>query len=190
MPNYDAQGNFLSASFGNGSKARSRGVEVSLESRPVQGLVLSGWVVRNQAILTDNLPTNAIGSGGYGVKGDPLPYSAKWSANLAVDYDTELTDALTGRIGGSMSYVGSRFSTFPSRVENIRNNLPSYTTFDLHVGLRYKENWTLDAYVNNITDKRGVIDRGTGRQSLVVGTGLVVNVIQPRTIGVTLGRTF
>ena len=191
VPIFDAQGNFLSASFGNGSKARSRGVELSLVSRPARGVVLSGWVVRNEAILTDDLPTNAVGTGGYGVKGDPLPYSAKWSANVGVDYDAELTDALTGRVGGSMSYVGSRFSTFPSRVQNIRYNLPAYTTFDFHIGLRYNESWTLDAYVNNITDKRGVIDRGTGRQSLSVGgTGLVVNVIQPRTIGVTLGKTF
>lgn len=182
-PVLDTLGNVVGVGFGNGSKARSRGVELALQSRPLGGVLISGWVVMNDAELTADLPTNTLGSGGYGVKGDSLPFSAKWSGNLSVDLETPVTDQITGRLGGSMSYVGQRLGIFGGSSTAVRYNLPSYTSFDVHAGLEY-EDWALNIYCNNLSNEPGVINRGVG------SVGQFVSVIRPRTFGVSLSKTF
>lgn len=182
-PQYDVLGNIIGVSFGNGGKARGRGVELAFQSKPVRGLVLSGSVVKSDAELRQDLLTNSLGSGGYGVKGDPLPYSAKWSGNVSAEVEVPLAGDVTGSLGGSMTYVGKRLGTFANSSVVQRFDLPAYTSFDAHAGLQY-EDWKLNLYVNNISDKRGVIARQTGSY------GPRVTVIRPRTVGLSLSKSF
>jgi outer membrane receptor protein involved in Fe transport len=164
--------------FYNGSRAKSQGVELSAQLRPVSGLRLGGWVAWNNAVLTRDFPAN---SAAYGVSGDRLPYSSRFSSSGTVDYDIPL-GSFTAGFGGAVSYVGTRIGAF--QVAPQRQVLPAYTQTDLHSSLR-SDQWTLELYVNNVTDRRGIVGGGIGT-AIPTSFGL----IQPRTAGVSVARTF
>jgi outer membrane receptor protein involved in Fe transport len=164
--------------FDNASRAASRGVELAVESRPVEGLTLGAWVAWNDATLTEPFPAGSA----YGVDGDRLPYSSRWSGNVSLDQQFYLGSALTASVGGSLSYVGERYSYFTSTPQ--RELLPSYTQADLRAGLSY-ESWDARLSVNNLTDRRGVLSGGLGSIDM-----LAFNYIQPRTIALSLSKSF
>lgn len=64
-----------------------------------------------------------------------------------------------------------------------RAYLPAYARTDAHVGVRY-DTWTLNAYVNNAFDKRGILE--SGADLLPIAT----LYIQPRTAGLNLTKIF
>jgi len=62
--------------------------------------------------------------------------------------------------------------------------LPGYAQVNLHGGVRY-DAWTCSLYVNNVLDKRGVLDGGIG-----TNVPYAYLYIQPRTVGFNLIRSF
>jgi iron complex outermembrane recepter protein len=161
----------------NGSKAKSEGIEFSTQLRPTQGLVISTWVAWDEAQLTRDLPSNAAI---YATAGDRLPYSSRFSGNVSVDESFALPGALTGMIGGAVSYVGDREGMFTSTAASPRAYLPSYAKTDLHAGVKYQA-WTVNLFANNVTDRRGVLD---------TDQSLLTYIIPPRVIGISVMRTF
>jgi hypothetical protein len=153
-------------------------VELSITSHPLTGLTVAGWVAYNNAVLTKNLPTGPL----FGLTGDRLPSSPKYSGNLSVEQDFPLWDRATGFFGGELTYVGNRVSLFQSTA--LRQELPSYTQTDLRFGVKY-DPWTANLYVNNLTDKRGLLNGGLG---YLPPNAFVYT--QPRTVGVSVHRTF
>ena len=65
-----------------------------------------------------------------------------------------------------------------------RQRYPSYSKVDLNTGVRYRD-WVGNLYVNNLTDKRGVLGGGLG-----VIPPFAFNYILPRTVGLSVSRTF
>jgi iron complex outermembrane recepter protein len=171
---------------GNAGKAKSEGVELSGELTPIQGLRLSAWVAWNEAELLEGFPP---GSSGFAMPGDRLPYTSRFSGRLSVDHDVRLTPNLNGFVGASASYVGSRFGEFvPSAdVENLRQVYPGYALVDLRAGLKFDE-WKVNGYIGNVANKRGVIGGGFYNQTNFNPNWF--NYIQPRTIGISLERSF
>jgi iron complex outermembrane receptor protein len=163
----------------NGSGARSQGVELSVESRPMRGLTLTGWVAWNDAELTTAFPP---GSTSYGVSGDRLPDSSRVSGNLSVEQGFPLWSEVSGFVGASATYVGERIGRF--RAVPLRQTFPSYTQADLHAGVK-SETWTANLYVTNVTDKRSALYGGLGALPATA-----FNYIQPRTMGVSLVKAF
>ena len=170
--------------YTNGSRAKSQGAELSVESRPLTGLALAGWVAWNDASLTEAFsPTATV----YGAEGDRLPFSSRFSGNFSVDQEIPLSGSLSGFVGASVSYVGERVSTFRGLSAGVplpRQTFPAYAKTDARAGLRYEE-WTADLFVNNLTDRRGVLQGGLGATNPI---GFYY--IQPRTVGLSLARTF
>jgi outer membrane receptor protein involved in Fe transport len=169
--------------FTNGGRAKSEGVEVSAELKPVDGLRLAGWISYDNAVLTQSMPPNSTV---YGNSGDRLPYTSRFSALASADYEFRV-----GRFalsyGGTVSYVGDRVGTFVGASAGAapdRQQLPGYFRIDLRSGLTV-EPWSLELYANNITDRRGLIGGGIGTQ---IPTAF--ELIQPRAIGLSLSRTF
>lgn len=174
---YDAQ---VAQSYNaNGSKAVSRGVEFSVESRPLRGLDMSAWVSYDHATLTEAFPATALA---YGASGDRLPYTARFTGNLSVQQDFPIFDAWTGFVGATVSYVGDRQGVFLATPQ--RQYLPAYAKTDLRAGARY-DTWALNLYANNVTDRRGVISGGLGSFPPFAFT-----MIQPRLIGLSVVKTF
>jgi iron complex outermembrane receptor protein len=166
--------------FVNGSAARSEGVEFSVDSRPsaLPGLEVSGWVVWNEAALTENLPPNGV----VGLAGDRLPYSSRLSGNASVEQSFALTRSVTGFAGGTVSYVGDRKGVFT--FTGPRQDLPAYANTDLRVGVRF-DSCTLNLFATNVFDRRAVVAGGAGDSPPFAFT-----VLQPRTVGVSIAKVF
>lgn len=167
--------------FANGSRAKSQGVELSVQSVPTDGLRIDAWAVWNDAVLTEPMPTPEQG-GVNGPVGARLPFSSRFSASASADYEFPLA-SLTGVAGATVSYVGDRVGTFIAD-DSARQVFPAYTKADVHAGVK-TEQWTFDLYLNNVTDERGVLGGGNGTI-----TPTAFQVIQPRTAGFSIARTF
>lgn len=90
---------------------------------------------------------------------------------------------LTGHIGLVASYVGGRQGVFVGNA-GPRQDFPSYVQVDLNGGVR-GNSWTVDLFVNNVADKRAALSGGLGSVN-----PYSFNYVRPRTIGVTLSKTF
>ncbi len=165
--------------YTNVSKARSRGVEFSVEAKPTAGLTVAGWVAWNQAEFVEDLPAS---SPARASSGDRLPLSSRFSGNLSIDQQFSLGANMTALVGGVVSYVGDREGDFTANPA-LRLNFPAYTRVDARVAVE-RGTWTFNAFVNNIADKRGVL-LGTP-----VSTYFTYNYIQPRTIGLSVAKSF
>ena len=165
----------------NASAAKSQGVELSLEARPFSGFTLSAWGVWDDAELTKAFPAGAA----YGVPGDRLTYSSKFSGSFSAEEQFPLTQRLSAFLGASVTYVGDRLGAFSGSVSAPapRQDLPAYGQTDLHTGLR-GESWTVNLFVSNAFDKRGLLDGGT---DLFPPAYLYT---RPRTVGVNFTKTF
>jgi iron complex outermembrane recepter protein len=170
----------LATYFGNASRAKSEGTEISVESRPLTGLKIGAWISLNDAVLTSGFPP---ASAAYGISGDRLPNAARFSGSLSLEQDFHLSSRVTGFVGGSIAYVSNREGVFTQTPE--RQNFPAYAKMDLRAGAKY-ELWSVNLYVNNVADRRGVLAGGVG--GLVNPMAFIL--IQPRTTGLSISRTF
>lgn len=162
----------------NAGNAKSQGAELSVQAHPTTGLTLSAWVAWNDAVLTQKFPSTLI----LGAKGDRLPYSSRLSESFSVDEQFALTSNLVGVVGGAVTYAGDRLGQFTNTTA--RSVYPAYAKVDLRAGVRY-ESWSVDAYVNNAADRRGVLGGGLG-----TFPPYAFVYIQPRTIGLNASKAF
>jgi iron complex outermembrane receptor protein len=162
----------------NGSAAVSRGVEASAQWRPVAPLTLFANVAYQDAYVTQDFPAG----GAVASAGDRLPLTPLWSGAVGGEYVFPLFAAWNGRIGADWRHVGATQGSFPTpglpRFEH-----PGYDVTDLHVGVS-NDRWRLMAYAKNIGDARGQT------ADLNLGAFTRVSIIQPRTIGLSLSRSF
>ena len=164
----------------NGSAAVSRGVEGSATWRPSAGLQLFADAAYQNAHLTEDFPAG----GAIGVAGDPLPLTPLWSGALGGDYRFPLWGwgDWNGVIGADWRYVGHTQGAFANSGA-VRFEHPSYNVFGLRAGVK-NDRWSFTVHGKNLGDSRGQ----TG--DLNLGTFSRVAVIQPRTIEVSLSRSF
>jgi iron complex outermembrane recepter protein len=169
----------------NASRARSRGIELSFESRPFDGLTLTFWSAWTDAQLRQGFSQQVSV---YGAAGDRLPYSARFSGRFSVDEEMPLSGA-QAFAGTAISYIGNRIGEFVPTAEEVplRQYYPAYAQADLHAGIK-TEAWRVSLFIRNVTDRRGVTGGGYNNQTNFNPYWL--NYIQPRTIGVSLERTF
>ncbi len=168
--------------YTNGSRAKSEGVELSAEARPVHGLTLAGWIAWNEAVLRDPLPPGSALVGAYGAAGDRLPDSSRLTGSLSADEELTITNLVRGFVGASVSYQSNRLGNFAAAPPvGHRVIYPAFARTDLHAGIKY-DTWTLSLFANNVTDRRGVLT------SDVVPTYFLY--VQPRTIGLNISRVF
>ena len=165
----------------NAGRAVSKGAELALTLRPAQGLNLSGWADFNDAKLTELPPNSTLTA----KPGDRLPYSARWSAGLSADQQFPLTDKLTGFAGASLSYVGDRKGQFLTG-GILQGTFPSYVQADVNGGVMF-DTWKIDAFVDNVADRRGVLRNGNDS---LMGLPYRVTYIRPRTYGISVSKDF
>lgn len=162
----------------NEGGARSQGIELSLQARPVHGLSISTWVTFNDAEITRAFPALSVA---YAQSGDRLPDSNRFSANVSIQDDFVITNKVTGFVGSTESYTGNRLGDFQSTP--IRQYYPAYAKLDAHMGINY-DSWTMSLFVNNIADKRAVLNGG-----LDAVDPYSYLFIQPRTVGLSVSTT-
>jgi len=163
----------------NGGNAKSQGAELSVEAKPLSGLTISAWAVWSDAVLTSDFPASSTA---YGVSGDRLPYSSRFSGYLSLQEEFPLRGSLDGFVGGQVSYRSDWVGTFQSTSD--RQTYPDYTTLDLRAGLK-NETWTVNLFVNNVTDRRAVLTGGLDSVPPWSFYGMT-----PRTVGMNVSYAF
>jgi len=165
--------------FTNASRAKSQGLELSVETRPLTGLTIAAWGAINDAVLTQGFP---VASAAYGVSGDRLPYASRFTGNFSVDWEFDLASRWKGFAGGATSYISDRDGVFTSSPE--RQALGGYARTDVRAGAKH-DLWTASVFVNNVADQRGALSGGLGSY---YPNGFTY--IQPRTVGLSVSRIF
>jgi len=174
---------------GNAGDAKSEGLELSVQTRPATGLTISAQGSYNDAALTQDLPKAVVDGGTYGLAGDPLPYSIRWSGGLSAQQDVSLTKNWRGFVGGTLTYTGLRQGEFVGPPPSIRAHFPGYATINANGGAR-TDSWLINVYVNNLADRRAVVGGNNFVYATGVTSGWYGTVIQPRTVGLSVSRSF
>jgi iron complex outermembrane receptor protein len=175
----------------NGSKAKSEGVEFSFSAQPLTGLTIAGWSDYNHAVLVEDFPSS---SPVYGVAGNQLPSAPKYSAQLSIQQSFPLFAKATGSLAAVVNYTGDRLGTFIAcaaptvtgacPVPPSRQDYPAFARTDLRANVQYGS-WAWTFYANNVADIRGILSGG-GPYFIPYA----FNIIQPRTVGLNLAKTF
>ena len=187
-------------------KAHSSGIELEMTLRPTDNLELSFAGAAVNAVF-DSTVLDRTGAVLGGIRdGNRLPSVPKLQFTASFTYNF----SLAGResyITASAQHVGSRF-TQPSDQENnprtfahnlpflgapanaattVNLELPKYNVVNLSAGMDFERGFSAVLYVNNVTDEKALLsfDRERGGRARL---GFATN--QPRTIGVTLRKTF
>lgn len=164
--------------YKNAGTAESKGIEAAIQFAATKQLTLEGWITVSEVELTEDFPAGPV----RGVSGDRLPYSTEVSGHLALDYGFNVGE-YDAAVGANVSYVGDRVGDFLVGAEP-REEFDSYTQVNL-TGSVYVDQWELGLYVNNVTDEYAFIGGGAGS---IIPSAL--QIIQPRTIGLSVTRLF
>ena len=169
--------------YTNAGKARSQGLEAI-----AQALLWDDVSLRASLGYTDAELSEPTEGGIIADAGDRLPYSADWTASLSLDREFSVSSEVQAVVGGSIAYVGDRYASFSSSPLATRSKLPSYTTLGLQAGLEFS-GWTATAFVHNLTDELGILSAEPEIASGATGV-YILNVIRPRTFGLSLTKEF
>ncbi len=190
----------------NVPKAHSTGVEMEMTLRPTDNLELgfAGSVVNAEF---DSTVRSGNGNVLGGIReGNRLPSVPKVQFTASLTYNLNLAGR-ESYVTASWQHVGSRF-TQPSDQENnprtfvsglpflgalgtasttLDLELPKYNLVNLSAGMEFSRGFSAVVYVNNLTDEKALLsfDRERGGRARL---GFATN--QPRTIGVTLRKSF
>ena len=191
----------------NVPKAHSAGLEFELTARPSKAFEfgISGSVLESEF---DSTVRDAGGNVLGGIRdGNRLPSVPKFQLSANATYNFEAGASADGFVTASFQHVGSRF-TQPSDQENnprtfvhrlgfggapltaattLDLELPSYQIVNLNAGLDFDNGVSAMVYVTNLFDENALLsfDRERGGRARL---GFAVN--QPRTLGVTVRKTF
>lgn len=171
----------------NAGKAYSRGVELTVGFVPTVDWRFDASLAITDATLAEDIPGYVDGSTAYGKKGDRLPFAPRFGGTVSATRYFDLSHGLVFSLGGRVTYAGGRYMEFTQSQSLPRIHLPAYTTLGLNAGLE-GSNWTLTAYLRNLTDEKGYINANRRAASVSSGTNAVYGstLIQPRTAGVNV----
>ncbi|WP_212757103.1 TonB-dependent receptor [Usitatibacter rugosus] len=190
----------------NVPKAHTTGVEAELVFRPNDSweVGFAGSAVNAEF---DSTVTDGTGAVIGGIReGNRLPSVPKVQFTASLTYNFNLAGR-ESYVTASYQYIGSRF-TQPSDQENnprtfvhglpflgapatasttLDLELPKYNLVNLSAGMEFSRGFSAIVYVNNLTDERALLsfDRERGGRARL---GYTTN--QPRTVGVTLRKSF
>ena len=147
----------------NAAEAEVDGVEVELSARPTDRFSLHfGATWLNAELTEDQAIDPGLSAPGFspplGNNGDAVPKVPEWAFSGTVEYTFPLTimDNVEASLLGNFSYVGESDTffndSFPGFIE-----IGDYVLLNLSANFQH-DNFGLRLFVNNVTDKRAIID--------------------------------
>ncbi|WP_158011128.1 TonB-dependent receptor domain-containing protein [Tardibacter chloracetimidivorans] len=124
----------------NVPKSRVKGAELDLTIRPIDGLTLNGGAVYLDTKVTKDFANYDPFGAPVNYKGDPFPFTPKWTLRGAANYRFPIADGLDANLGGDVSYQSKSYSAFglnpaveiyPDSLFNIK----SYALVNLQAGI-------------------------------------------------------
>jgi len=162
---------------GNGTHAKSDGVEAALHLRPIDNLAVSLSGAYVNARFTSDAPSLGATSG------DPLPNVSKGSVASSVDYYFPKPNYVAPRVGLTYSYRSAQRSGYSN---GLTLPLHPYGILDFRAGFDWSR-YSLLAKIDNITNKYGMNSIGIGGAA---NAPVGATIIRPRTYGITLQAKF
>ena len=147
----DANGDFIIfGGIDNADSAESKGVELSITSAPVDGLVMNFNVGYLDAKYEEF--TAFIDGENRVLDGKTIPNSPKWTVSADAEYRFALTGSLEGFVRGEYTYRDEIRSTTSALIQSgFPWEVPSYDVVNLRFGVRH-EAYTVAFYVENLLD--------------------------------------
>ncbi len=197
-------GSCSSRIIANVPSARSAGIEAELASNIGDHLDVALSASYNQSELTSSVK-DAAGQPIQGLRdGNRLPTVPEFQAAASLTWTQPVRNNLDGFANVTWQYVGDRITQISDQENNPRTvtlfttgaptvstlsfplDLPEYQVVNLRAGVR-AEGWEAAVFVNNVGDERArlAVDRERGLRARY---GYLTN--QPRTVGVTLRKSF
>ena len=174
--------NGIGTFYTNAGRAKSRGVELALDVKPLNGLTVRASTAVGKAELAESFSSDVRA---HGLEGDPLPFSSKVSGYLSVEQQFPLAAGIEGFVGSQVSYVGERKGNFARNSTRPRVVYPAYAEVGANAGVRH-DTWSLALAARNLTDRRGIV----GGEGLVNAFYIGYTYIQPRSINLSLSKSF
>ena len=181
------------ALIGNVGKARSKGLEGDLSFRAAEGLTFTAAAsyidakLKQPFILSGRITAPA---------GQRLPLTPKFKGNFTGRYEWSGASDDSFHVQLDGAYIGERDPVITTSDLRKTGVLPDYFTLGASAGLVH-DGWELEAYVRNLTDARGQQSRAARCNINYCGpttadpVGEIYRIyIQPRTIGLRVGRKF
>ncbi|MGH8137796.1 MAG: TonB-dependent receptor [Steroidobacteraceae bacterium] len=159
----------------NAAKSRVDGAELELAARPANRWHLMLGVTGLNARITEN---QAFEGGPVAVVGDRIPKVPKWAASATADYTLpwRVFGPVATTLRTNFSYTGRSMTKFNS---SFADDQPIGDYFLMNVSVNFDyQNCNLRVFVNNLTDRRPVLD--------IFGYGVDLQrkiTVPPRAIG-------
>ncbi len=172
--------------IGNSGNAAVKGLEFEFNARPIQYLTASFSGSYQDAYLTRGSSTSQTDlNGTLGVTGDAIPDVPKFQFNLGLNYTAPLpmADGWNGTLAADLSYRDNQDAYFAANTK-FNLTLKSYALLNLRAGASTGP-WSAMLFVRNATDERAPISAINSTQDPDA-----LLTVRPRTIGVSVTRTF
>jgi outer membrane receptor protein involved in Fe transport len=176
----------------NAGGATVKGIESDLTWLPIDELTLTAAGAYNDGGLTQPFCsdptitcTNAVANAPTGTR---LPITPQWKLNGTARYEWMLGD-FNAHVQGSMVYQSGEYPDLRLYERSLLGESKSYTTFDFTTGID-RDSWSLELYVQNLTDARAQLGRFPACNPDTCGVETYRLYAQPRTIGLTFGQKF
>ena len=189
----------------NVPSARSVGVEAELSSRLSDNFDVALSASYNDSQLTSTVK-DSTGAPLQALRdGNRLPTVPRFQSAASLNYTRPMQNGMTAFGNATWQYVGDRYTQISDQESDPRTvplftnvgatsvsslifplNLPSYQVVNFRIGFRNTE-WEGALFLNNAFDERArlAVDRERGLRARY---GYLTN--QPRTVGVTVRRSF
>lgn len=164
----------------NAQTARSKGIELESKAN-----LSTEWSLRAGFSLTDaKLTKTVMGiSGGTenAYDGDTLPGSPRTQWNVGADYRHQINNLL---FNASITYArNSEIYSALNKEFADYYRLDGFDTANIRFGVSMR-NWRVDAFVNNMSNERGITGKRTA--NLFGDEGQYEYITRPRTLGVSI----
>jgi outer membrane receptor protein involved in Fe transport len=176
----------------NAGSAEIDGLEADLTWAATDGLTLSGGFSVLDAKLSENYvpgkfndpPDDTIEA----FKGDRLPITPKFKANLTARYEFPLA-GYDSFVQASGVYNGDTYSDLTRADRAVTGKNPDYTLLNLSGGMSFGD-LAVELFINNATDELASQGTFVGCATSVCGPQPYYVPTQPRTIGVRISQEF
>ncbi|MBB5699696.1 TonB-dependent receptor [Sphingomonas yantingensis] len=178
----------------NAAQATTKGIDFSMQARPVKGLTLSAGGTLLDAKY-DRYPgrqcypgqqaASCAVNGTFDVSGRQVPQSAKFTGVLSADYEAPLTGDLSATVGGNFYHRSPLLSEYAPGA-----TIPTWNTFDFNLGVR-SDRWSASLFCKNcFNELRPVsieVEAGDGINAGALSYVQRWSYDSVRTIGLRLG---
>jgi outer membrane receptor protein involved in Fe transport len=165
----------------NTGNAVSKGLELETTYLPTDR-----WRIGVNAAYTDARLTAPE----EGIAAARLGNTPRWGVSVLLDYEIALANRWIAHVGGGWRYVGEQGTAIAAQFGADNSYvLPPYGALDVAAELA-RGKWKIRLFARNVTDRRAYAGGGLAVDFDNVPYGIDANVLQPRTVGISIDVGF